>query len=88
MNYHSILNLPSAAPGNRKSLANWLDGVKPLVEEESQHLKDPGDLAALASINDSGLLDRLVELGMYKVGCGKVRLIQSPGVQLPLLTSN
>jgi hypothetical protein len=51
---------------------NWLDGTKPLVESESQHLNDPEDLVALASNGDISLVDWFVEYSLEKMRCGKV----------------
>ncbi|KAF8543351.1 hypothetical protein BDD12DRAFT_234760 [Trichophaea hybrida] len=76
MNFRAVLELPSATEWNLKSVLNWLGGTKPLVAAESEHLNDPADLVALSSTADSGVLDWLVESGLYKAGYGK--LIENP----------
>jgi len=73
MNFRAVLELPSATSWNLKSVLNWLGGTKPLIAAESEHLNDPADLVALSSKTDSGVLDWLVESGLYKAGYGKVR---------------
>lgn len=43
----SILNLEGASPKFSQRLASWIDGTKPIDEEESHFLDNPQDLLSL-----------------------------------------
>jgi len=64
--YHSMLALPQAQRGHRRSVENWFNGNKPLVRSESScflgSLEDEDYVALRADESESAGLEALLEI--------------------------
>lgn len=66
-----LMALSKPVDRNVTSLANWVDGVKPVVAEESGFLDNRADLAAL-SVQDSNPLEHFISRYLYRIFVTKV----------------
>ena len=70
--YHRMLNCPRPPRSQVGSVANFLDGNKPLAYVESKFLDDPEDLVSVSTSVDRGRLNRQVEgalVSVMSLGC-------------------
>jgi hypothetical protein len=59
--YRYMTSLPKPSKMNKRSVAYWMDGNKPLVKRESEYLERDADLVSLAIGDDRGKFDDIVE---------------------------
>jgi hypothetical protein len=55
----NLLSKPSTL--SKKSVVNWMNGNKPLIQRESRFLDHAEDLVSLSTDNDRGTFDEFIE---------------------------
>lgn len=74
-----MLALEPAPDINTDSIANWIDGMKPVVEAESHFLDDRGDLVSLSGGHESKeFLEHYLEKNWHRFFRVKVSYLRNP----------
>lgn len=80
--YSQIRHFPKPQKKNLESVRNWVEGKRPVIEEESHFLDDAADLAALASSSAAASpLENWAEAVLWSKFLKKV--VQLPDITTP-----